>query len=173
MKIKGIIDECFGDYKLPAMYIAFPYCSFKCDKENKGKYCQNSSLAQEPDIEIEKEELLKRYVNNNITKAIVLGGLEPFDSEFDLLPFIDCARRQFKIKDPIIIYTGYTENEIENGHFGKVRDASIQRSYWNNIKSLGNIIVKFGRYHPNQTPHYDSILGVNLASDNQYAKEYI
>ena len=33
-----------------------------------------------------------------------------------------------------------------------------------------NIIVKFGRYVPNQLPHYDNVLGIKLASDNQYAK---
>jgi hypothetical protein len=32
-----------------------------------------------------------------------------------------------------------------------------------------NIIIKYGRYIPNQTPHYDEVLGVYLASDNQYA----
>jgi hypothetical protein len=33
-----------------------------------------------------------------------------------------------------------------------------------------NVIIKYGRYIPNQTPHYDEVLGVNLASDNQYAE---
>lgn len=173
MKIKGITDECFSDYKLPSMYIAFPNCSFKCDLENGEAYCQNSALAREDDIYINKEELLARYKDNNISKAIVLGGLEPFDSEFDLLPFIDCARRQFQISDPIIIYTGYTEEELEEGRFGRVKDTSIQKDYWENIKKCGNIVVKFGRYRPNQEKHYDSILGVWLASNNQYAKEYI
>ena len=32
------------------------------------------------------------------------------------------------------------------------------------------IIVKYGRYIPNQASHYDSILGVKLASPNQYAE---
>lgn len=173
MKVKGITDECFTDYKLPSMYIAFPHCNFKCDFENKGNYCQNSQLAKEPDIEISKEEILRRYIDNPITKAIVLGGLEPFDSEFDLLPFIDCARRQFKIKDPIVIYTGYTEDELDTGNFGKVKDTDLQRSYWNNIKNSGNIIVKFGRYRPNHNKHFDEILGVYLASNNQYAKEFL
>ena len=33
-----------------------------------------------------------------------------------------------------------------------------------------NIIIKFGRYIPNQQSHFDIVLGVNLASDNQYAE---
>lgn len=38
------------------------------------------------------------------------------------------------------------------------------------FKTVKDKELKFGRYIPNQTPHYDSILGVNLASDNQYAE---
>ena len=33
-----------------------------------------------------------------------------------------------------------------------------------------NIIIKFGRYIPNQEKHYDDVLGIELASDNQYAE---
>ena len=33
-----------------------------------------------------------------------------------------------------------------------------------------NVIVKFGRFIPNQESHYDKILGVNLVSNNQYSK---
>lgn len=172
MKIKGISDESFNDYKLPAMFIAFPSCDFKCDKENGECLCQNSHLAKEDNINISKEELLQRYMKNEITSAIVLGGLEPFDNELDLVSFIDCARHRFQITDPIIIYTGYTENEIEEGKFGTGKP-EVQQSCWRAIRTSGNIIVKFGRYRPNQQKHYDEVLGVFLASDNQYAKEYL
>lgn len=121
MKIKGLVEEDFINYKLPSMYIIFPNCSFKCDKENGNQYCQNWSLSKEPCIDIPKEEILNKYIKNPITEALVLGGLEPFDSEYDLLPFIDCARRQFKILDPIIIYTGYTEEELTSGNFGTIQ----------------------------------------------------
>ena len=173
MKIKGLVDECFGDYKMPAMYIAFPYCSFKCDLEIHKNYCQNSHLANSPSIEISKEEILHRYLSNDITEAIVLGGLEPFDSELELLAFIDCARRQFNIKDPIIIYTGYTEAELEDGNYGRGGNFKIQQEYWESIKNSGNIIVKFGRFRPNEQPHFDEVLGVYLANKEQYAKEYV
>ena len=33
------------------------------------------------------------------------------------------------------------------------------------------IIIKYGRFIPNQQKHYDEILGVYLASDNQYAEK--
>jgi len=39
------------------------------------------------------------------------------------------------------------------------------------IEEFDNIIVKFGRFRPNQKPHFDEVLGVNLASDNQYAEK--
>lgn len=172
MKIKGLVEEDFVNYKLPSMYIIFPNCSFKCDKENGNQYCQNWSLSKEPCIDIPKEEILNKYIKNPITEAIVLGGLEPFDSEYDLLPFIDCARRQFKILDPIIIYTGYTEEELTSGNFGTIQQTGIQQNYWKILLSYGNIIIKFGRFKPNQEKHYDSLLGIYLASNNQYAKEY-
>lgn len=171
MKIKGITDECFSDYSSPAMYIAFPKCSFKCDKENGDKFCQNSKLALEPTLEVDKEELIKRYLSNPLTYAIVCGGLEPFDSELDLLPFVDCLRRQFKCNDPVVIYTGYTEEEITTGHWGNGTPEE-QINYFNSLIAYGNIIIKYGRYIPYQDAHYDTILGVYLASPNQYAKRY-
>lgn len=171
MKIKGINDLDFINYKAPAFYIAFNTCNFKCDKENGTELCHNRGLALEPDIEVEKEEIINRYMLNPLSEAIVLGGLEPFDSPLDLLPFIDTLRRQYECDDPIIIYTGYTEEELTSGHWGRGAP-SDQKTYWENVISYGNIIVKFGRYRPNEEPHYDKILGVNLASDNQYAKEY-
>lgn len=172
MTIKGIIDEDFVNYKLPSMYIAFNHCSFKCDKENGCQLCQNASLTQKPDISISKEKVIERFLNNDLTEAIVCGGLEPMDSEFDLLPFIDCLRRQYKCNSTIVIYTGYTEEELENGKFGTGIAQDTQKQYWELIKQYGNIIVKFGRFRPNQEPHFDEVLGVNLASNNQYAKEF-
>jgi hypothetical protein len=46
------------------------------------------------------------------------------------------------------------------------------KDYWNLLKGYGNIVVKFGRFIPNQEKHYDSVLGVELSSFNQYAKRY-
>ena len=172
MKLKGIIDEDFVNYKLPSMYLIFPNCSFKCDKENKCQLCQNIGLVHEPEIDISKEKVIERFLNNDLTEAIVCGGLEPMDSEFDLLPFIDCLRRQYKCNSTIVIYTGYTEEELENGKFGTGIAQDTQKQYWELIKQYGNIVVKFGRFRPNHEPHFDEVLGVNLASNNQYAKEF-
>lgn len=166
MKLKGVVFEDFINYKLPSLYIAFPHCSFKCGKAQ----CQNSPLALTDIIEISKDDLIEQYMSNPITKAIVMAGLEPLDSGMDVISFIDSLRRQYNCNDPVVIYTGYTEEEIENGKYylnGKETNISFQ---WAALKKYNNIIVKFGRFQPNQNSHYDEVLGVNLASPNQYAK---
>ena len=136
------------------MFISFPYCSFKCDKEFGKNLCQNSSLAKSPNIEVDVEKIVDRFISNDITKAIVLGGLEPLDSFDDVIKFIKSVRNRGCLCD-IIIFTGYYESEVQE--------------YINKLKQFENIIVKFGRYVPNNKPHYDGVLGVDLASDNQYA----
>ena len=153
MLIKGIIDEDFINYKKPCMVIEFPYCSFKCDKECGKQVCQNGALANSQNINIERMDLINRYLKNDITQSIVMQGLEPFDSWDDLISFIFLFRCYSD--DDIVIYTGYNLSELEE----KVELLSY----------FDNIIIKFGRYIPNKQSHYDNILGVNLASDNQYA----
>ena len=154
MLIKGIIDEDFINYKKPSMVIEFPYCSFKCDKECGKQVCQNGTLANSPNINVDRMGLINRYLKNDITKSIVMQGLEPFDSWDDLTTFIFLLRCYSD--DDIVIYTGSNEDEITE----KIEI----------LKYFKNIIIKFGRYKPNQTPHYDDVLGVKLASDNQYAE---
>lgn len=154
MIVKEIRDEDFVNYKKPSMFIGFPSCTFKCEIECGGRYCQNSALAQAPNVIVSIESLIERYMSNPITKSIVCGGLEPLDSWEDLQCFIMNFR--YWCPDDIVIYTGYKEEEVQD------------KLEW--LKLYEPIIVKFGRYAPNQNPHYDKILGVRLASDNQYAK---
>ena len=156
MVIKGLVDVDFINYKKPSMFISFPYCDFKCDKEAGCSICQNSGLANEPNIDISINKLVERYMTNPLSKSIVCGGLEPFDS-VDLLRFI--ANVRYNTLDDIVIYTGYTEQELEeDGILTAIRD-------------YDNIIIKFGRYKYGFKPHYDELLGVELASPNQYAKQ--
>jgi hypothetical protein len=154
MIVKEVRDEDFVNYKKPSMFIGFPSCTWKCEKECGERCCQNSALAQSPNIDISIDALIERYMNNPITKAIVCGGLEPFDSWDDLQNFILLFR--YWCPDEVVIYTGYTENEIQD------------KLEW--LRLYAPVIVKFGRYMPNQQPHYDEVLGVKLASNNQYAK---
>lgn len=146
--------EDFTNYKKPSMYIAFPSCTFKCERECGQKICQNSSLVQSKTLEVGVKSIVNKYINNTITSAIVIGGLEPFDSKEDLFILISYLR--VSTQDDIVIYTGYKEEEIKN-----------QLQY---LRAYRNIIIKFGRFIPNQQPHYDDVLGVMLASDNQYAE---
>lgn len=154
MIVKGLIDEDFVNYKKPSMVIEMPYCSFKCDKECGQQVCQNSALAKAENITVKVYDLINRYLNNPITKAVVFQGLEPFDSFDDLYDF--CETLRYFCDDDIVIYTGYTEKEID-------KQVSLLSEY-------NNIIVKFGRFIPNSLHKFDNILGVELASDNQYAK---
>lgn len=118
--------------------------------------CQNSSLASEKPVNISDETLIKRYMANPITKAIVFAGLEPFDQYDEVLSFLEKLRNVYRCSDTVVIYTGYTEEEIGE---------RVQ-----NLMAFGNIIVKFGRFVPNQDRRFDDVLGVYLASPNQYAK---
>jgi len=150
MIIKQLIDEDLTNYKVPSMTIAFPYCTFKCGKE----YCQNSPLAQSPNIDVSIPSIIKRYLDNPITSAVTCQGLEPFDSYNDLLSFVKQFRQQ--CSDDIVIYTGYYKDEIS--------DKIVE------LQQYPNIIIKFGRFIPNQTKHHDDILDVDLISNNQYAE---
>ena len=158
MIVKGLLDEDFVNYKKPSMVLFFPHCSFKCDKECGKNVCQNSPLAQADDIEIDIDALCIRYLLNPITKAIVLGGLEPMDDFSDALAFIKTLRYGYKCQDDIVIYTGYTEEEC------------WKRGWIELLSKVPNIIIKFGRFIPGQEKHLDAVLGVQLASDNQYAQ---
>ena len=150
MKIKGLISEDFVNYKKPAMTIMFPYCTFKCGTE----YCQNSPLSKAKDIEIDITDIVIRYLNNPITESVVMQGLEPYDSWNDLIEFVKQLR--VSTDDDIVIYTGYYKEEIAD------KMATLSK--------YKNIVIKYGRYIPNQEKHYDEVLGVYLASSNQYAE---
>ena len=155
ISIKGIVDEDFVNYKKPSMFIAFPTCTFKCEKECGVRCCQNSALAKQENIEVDIDDLISRYVSNDISSAIVIGGLEPFDSIFELQALVYRIRQQ--TQDDIVIYTGYNKDEIP---------------LLVSLVSIGydNIIVKFGRFIPDKPKRFDDVLGVWLASDNQYAE---
>ena len=155
MKLKGIIETDTVNYKKISMVLEFPICKgFKCDRECGQQVCQNSALATAPDINVRYAYIVNKYINNPITQAICFQGLEPFDSWEDLITLV--AYLRVRTNDDIVIYTGYNKEEIAD---------KVEK-----LKRYPNIIIKFGRYIPNQQPHYDDILGVNLASDNQYAE---
>ena len=154
MLIKGIIDCDLVNYKEPCLTIEMPKCDFKCDRECGTQVCQNSSLASAPTINLSIDFIIKYFDDNPITKAICFQGLEPFDTFDDMIIFIQNFRKNHN--DTIIIYTGYKKEEI--------KDQIII------LKQYKNIIIKFGRFIPNQKSRFDELLGVTLSSDNQCAE---
>lgn len=155
MKLKGLVDNDWANYKKCSTFLIFPFCTFKCEKECGIQCCQNSSLAKQPIIEISTEKLVQRYLENPISESVVMGGMEPLDSFEDVLEFISILRK--RSDDPVVLYTGYYKSEIED---------KIEQ-----LQKFSNIIVKFGRFKPNKPHHIDPILGVELASTNQYAEK--
>lgn len=161
MELKFLIDEDIVNYKKCSMFLGFPSCTWKCEKEcGINGICQNTDLAKTKSVDIDVNTLIQRYIDNNLTSAIVCGGLEPFDSFNSLYELIKTLRLDYNCNDDIVIYTGYKENE--NEIINKISQITIFK----------NIIIKFGRFIPNSKSHFDEILGIELASDNQYAKLY-
>lgn len=156
MITKGIVFEDFVNYKVPCMTIEMPHCNFKCDRECGKPVCQNGLLAHSPNVNYSIDKIIQSYIENPITRAVVFQGLEPFDSIEDLREFIFKFRLLYSINDDIVIYTGYNKDEIEK--------------YVIQLAHFSNIVIKFGRYVPNCESHYDEVLGVKLASPNQYAE---
>lgn len=157
MRVKKIVDEDFNNYKDACMFICTASCNGKCCTEAglPISLCQNNPWRSTENINVPDETIIQRYLKNGITSGICFGGLEPFEQFEELMRFIEMFRCKYHCSDTIIIYTGFNENEVSR--------------QLEELKKFGNIIIKFGRFIPNQVPHYDTVLGVNLASDNQYA----
>ena len=65
-----------------------------CQKDCGKKICQNSQLATSDSIEVTTLSIVKRYLKNPITQAVVFGGLEPFDSWVELVGLIQLFRHK-------------------------------------------------------------------------------
>lgn len=156
--VKSIVDENFQDYKKSSMFIAFPKCDFKCFRELglDPSGCQNFETLKLKNVKISVSSVFERYINNFITKSIVLGGLEPFCSFDDVISLISYFRNK-QCLDDFVIYSGYYPDEIQD----KIES----------LKQFKNIIVKFGRFIPNSNSKFDPLMGVHLASENQFSSK--
>ena len=157
MKIKFYKEDDFVNYKKCSLFIGTTQCTWKCCREAgiPCSVCQNHGWNTNPTLDIEDEWLIHRYLKNPLEEAVVIGGLEPMDTFDELYSFI----QEFRCvsNDDIVIYTGYYPEEIQ--------------SNINKLKEFSNIIIKFGRYVPNSESRYDEVLGVTLASKNQFAQK--
>ena len=173
INVRDIIYEDFVNYKKASMLIAMPNCNMKCNIEAGCEVCHNKKLLEVPIVRINEIDLIKHYINNRITHAVVFQGMEPlYNSPDDERLFRHKVNpykvglfahklRQFGCNDDVVIYTGFTEEELLTDNAIEVLKELVGR----------NLIIKFGRYLPGHEPHFDSVLGVDLASDNQYAKQ--
>lgn len=154
MKINNIKIEDFVNYKKPSLFIGMGSCNWKCcyEADIPITECQNNELNGYK-TEVEVRSLVDAYMRNSITQAIVIGGLEPFSDFINLLDLVSALRA--KTEDDIVIYTGYYPHELTE--------------YLIKLSEYDNIIIKFGRFKPNEKPVKDELLGVELASSNQYA----
>ncbi|MBQ0014703.1 MAG: 4Fe-4S cluster-binding domain-containing protein [Oscillospiraceae bacterium] len=158
MVIRTIVDEDFVQYKEPCMYIATAFCDGKCCKEANIplSVCQNYDWRTSKLINMSDDDIIKRYIKNDITKAVCFAGFEPFEQYPELENIIRKLRKEYACNDTVIIYTGFNKSEV-------LYQVALLQKY-------ENIIIKFGRYVPGCESHYDDVLGVKLASPNQYAE---
>ena len=196
MKVIDISYIDFINYKKASMVISMPKCDFKCNRECNGDIvCQNYSLRDSKIIDIDIDKLVSKYINDPYTSAIIFSGFEPFyripynndidknylidtrlreiewldkrQSSFnDIFNFLYMLRIIYKCNDDVVIYSGYTQEELSNPEYNIIE---ILKKYYTSEKN--KIIIKCGRFIPNNDPHLDPILGIKLASDNQYAIE--
>lgn len=159
IRLKGVLLEDFCNYQKPSMFLITCFCNWKCCLEQNldKSVCQNEPVYRQPIKEFTEEQIYKAYIKNDITKAIVIGGLEPLLQEEEIYNLIKYFRDN-GCNDEFVIYTGYTEEEV------------LEK--YTKILSFNNIIFKFGRYIPNNKSHFDNVLGIELVSDNQYGKKF-
>lgn len=158
MIVRTIVDEDFVQYKEPCMYIATAFCNGKCCKEAgiPLSVCLNDAWRGTATIAMVDEGIIERYLTNSITTTICFAGLEPFEQFDQVYNFIEKLRKDYNCDDTVLIYTGYNKEEIAE---------QIEK-----LKDFDNIIIKFGRFVPDNPGKFDDVLGVRLASDNQYAE---
>jgi len=157
MKVAGSPRTVFNDYKRVGLYIATPFCNFKCVKEAKEKgieiHCHNGGLDNVGDLSA--ETLVARYIKTNpFIECIILSGLDPIDNWEETKQFIDDFRRVIDME--IVVFTGYYPEEIKD----KLEE----------IKHHDNIMFKFGRFDPTNESKFDETGGVTLATGNQFFK---
>lgn len=141
------------------MFLSSCFCDWKCCKEAQVSIsiCQNATLSKAPILNCPDERIFDIYIKNPITKAVVIGGLEPLLQKEEVISLINFFRAR-GVDDTFVIYTGYKEEEC--------KDFLAQISG-------KNVVMKFGRFLPNDKgKHYDEILGVSLISSNQHGRKF-
>lgn len=160
MRIRSLVDEDFTNYKKPSMFIGTVSCGGKCCTEANIplSVCQNDEWRKSAIVVMDDRKICERYLTNQITQAIVVGGLEPFEQFDELVDFMWMLRSYCKCNDDVVIYTGYYPEEL-------IEQIECLKHFFKNV------VVKFGRFIPDQKSRYDDVLGITLASDNQWGEK--
>jgi len=153
MKIKNIKDEVFSDYNKISMLIAMPYCTTNCWEryELSPSICQNNHLDKMETLDIENKYIIERYLKNPISKAIVFGGRDSWDSLDEIIDFIKEFREVSQ--DDCVLYTGREFEVVEKDLY--------------KFKGIENVYIKYGHYAPHLESIIDELTSVKLASSNQ------
>lgn len=146
--------EVFQDYKKSALLFSTCYCDWKCCHEAGVDIdiCQNQKVSQQREVTLPFESILKK-VNQSFTDAVIFGGLEPILQADEVVQCIEYLRKH-GVKKDIVVYTGYYLEEIDPETLAYL--------------ALNDCILKCGRFIPDRKPKFDAVLGITLASDNQY-----
>lgn len=153
IRLKDVV-EVFQDYKKSALLLCCISCDWKCCIEAgiSNDVCQNHNIAKQGEARLPFDVILNR-VNSSLTDAIIFGGLEPLLQTKEVCGLIEYLR-ECGVKKDILVYTGYYLEEIDSGVLERLKKC--------------HVILKCGRYIPNKPKKFDKILGITLASDNQY-----
>lgn len=154
----GVLDyaEVFQDYKDSAILFSAIDCDWKCCREYGQSICQNQKMHGQREVILPFSRVLET-ICNSYTDAVIFGGLEPMLQADELVQCIEYLRQQ-GMSRPIIIYTGYYPHEINTDTLIRLANC--------------HVIMKFGRYDPSYEPKFDDILGITLASGNQFSVQY-
>lgn len=161
MLLIDVKTDNITDYKETSVLLIFPYCSGKCGNACHNKYLQN--LSENEYLHTTSKAIKQLYEGLSTHKAIVMAGLEPFDSFDDVLDIVKTICSSHKACD-IVIYSGYKKDEYDETFKDKLLACYFDYNIYNNKK----LIVKLGRYDEKHKNSWHSvILGVSLATDNQ------
>lgn len=143
------VRETITDYRKSTLYLCGYICTLGC------KDCFHNELKKNHPTTLSIEKLFTDYISTTSCDAILFSGLNWLEQIEELFVLIHYIRSNHINKD-IVIYTGYDKHEISD------KIAMLSK--------FDNIIIKYGRFDATLPPRYDDVLGITLASSNQWAE---
>ncbi|WNO30030.1 hypothetical protein [Oceanotoga phage vB_OteS-UFV02] len=146
IRYKTIEHNVIGDAPFIGARISSINCPFNCPG------CFNQHLKKIPTKKLSGEQIIKLVKFNIFNQGLILAGLEWTDQPLEMYALIEEALHEGL---EVILYTHHSEEEFKN----KFR--------------LYPIYIKFGAYdQENKNIGNKKSLGVTLASNNQYIKDF-